>query len=243
MIRLSMLMALLAVPAAIAVAQKPLPPCDRVGAQSDREDCVRARTDSASSALARTIGLILERLPDARRRQFLVAEERWADSQYVSCRRQAAGPWDITPISAEYAACLTAARRSRTDSLAQVFLLEQGAPADHGRCLAYEPESVSLSGTLQRRTFPGRPNYESVARGDEAETGFYLDMATSLCVSRNLDATNVPTAGVTRVQLVLGQTGYDRLRLHLGKVVNVRGTLFHSYTGHHHAELLLQVLK
>ena len=40
-----------------------------------------------------------------------------------------------------------------------------------GECLLYEPQIVSLAGTLRRKTFPGRPNYESVARGDEAETG------------------------------------------------------------------------
>jgi hypothetical protein len=113
----------------------------------------------------------------------------------------------------------------------------------HGGCLAYEPDTVLLSGELERRTYPGRPNYESVARGDEAETGFYLVVTQPLCVTRNLDDFNEPAVGVRTVQLVLDQPGYDRLRRSLGHQVTVRGTIFHAHTGHHHAELLLQVIR
>jgi len=45
------------------------------------------------------------------------------------------------------------------------------APPAAAVCLAYAPFRVSLSGTLERRTYPGHPNYESIALGDEAETG------------------------------------------------------------------------
>ena len=41
-------------------------------------------------------------------------------------------------------------------------------------CLRYQPDTVAIAGLLTRKTFPGRPNYESVKEGDGPETGFYL---------------------------------------------------------------------
>lgn len=41
--------------------------------------------------------------------------------------------------------------------------------SSYAQCLEYEPSSVSLVGTIVRRTYPGRPNYESIKKGDEPE--------------------------------------------------------------------------
>lgn len=49
-------------------------------------------------------------------------------------------------------------------------------------CVTYD--SAVITGRLQRLVFPGRYNYESIASGDEAETGFYLFPQTPLCLSR-----------------------------------------------------------
>jgi hypothetical protein len=114
-----------------------------------------------------------------------------------------------------------------------------------GTCdsLTYEPDTVRLSGRLERHTYPGRPNYESIAKGDEAETGFYLRPEEPICLSHGkTDIDDEPATGVKLVQLVLDARGYDRLRPRLGQRVTVRGTLFHSETGHHHATLLLWVI-
>jgi hypothetical protein len=110
-------------------------------------------------------------------------------------------------------------------------------------CLSYEPDTVRVTGTLQRLTFPGRPNYESVAEGDEPEAGFYLLLATPICTKGDTIAPDAfPIAAADTVQLVLDSAGYDRLRLSLGRNVTLSGTLFARHTGHHHAPLLLQVL-
>ena len=37
------------------------------------------------------------------------------------------------------------------------------------KCLSFEPDTVVVRGALERDTFPGRPNYESIAEGDEAD--------------------------------------------------------------------------
>lgn len=112
------------------------------------------------------------------------------------------------------------------------------------QCLPYEPEIVSLAGTLRRQTFPGRPNYESVKKGDEAETGFYLHLDRPVCTTGAGDDPSwghYRVDGVTLVQLVLDAAGYDRLRPRLGHRVTLRGTLFAAFTAHHHAPLLLKV--
>jgi hypothetical protein len=113
-----------------------------------------------------------------------------------------------------------------------------------GECLLYEPQIVSLAGTLRRKTFPGRPNYESVARGDEAETGFYLHLRHPVCTAgEGKDwPDRYPVEGVKIVQLVLDSAGYETLRPRLDHQVTLRGTLFAAHTGHHHAALLLKVV-
>jgi hypothetical protein len=111
-------------------------------------------------------------------------------------------------------------------------------------CLRYEPDTVAVTGTLARKTFPGRPNYESVAAGDEPETGFYLELAAPICTVASPDSSadnNGALQGVRLVQLVLDSAGYARLRPSVGRSITLRGTLFAALTGHHHAPLLLRV--
>ena len=110
-------------------------------------------------------------------------------------------------------------------------------------CLNYEPDTVEIAGTLQRLTYPGRPNYESIAEGDEPETGFYLILTKPVCTrGDSLSSDAYPIERVDTVQLVLDSAGYAQLRPSLGQNLSLSGTLFPAQTGHHHAPLLLQVL-
>jgi hypothetical protein len=135
-----------------------------------------------------------------------------------------------------------------------VFAAVLLAPLAHGQvvgtsCLRYEPDTIHVSGVLRRHTYPGPPNYESVRRGDAAETGFYLHLAHPVCARGRPAGDGEPDAAATRrdsvrvIQLVLDSTGYSRLRRSLGRRVTLRGTLFSSHTGHHHAPLLLTPLR
>jgi hypothetical protein len=119
-----------------------------------------------------------------------------------------------------------------------------GQPAGRAKCLEYEPAHVSISGKLVRLTFPGRPNYESIAQGDEPETYFYMQPTVPICVAASKDD-DVDDAkdGVRLVQLILDDAGYKRLRKSIGHVISVSGTLEGAITGHHHAPLLLNVIK
>ena len=104
-------------------------------------------------------------------------------------------------------------------------------------CLSYEPSTVRLKGTILRKTFAGRPNYESVKKGDEPETYWIFHPAKPVCV-----AGDEPETNVRDIQLVFpDMKQYRRYASLLGKRVAVRGKLFHASTGHHHPNVLLEV--
>ena len=104
-------------------------------------------------------------------------------------------------------------------------------------CVSYEPEVVTLTGTIRQHTFPGPPNYESVAKGDQAERVWVLHLAKPICVSASTDWEK--ETGVSDLQLLLErrQSG----KSWVGRKVVVSGTLFRAHTGHHHTKVLLSV--
>jgi hypothetical protein len=114
--------------------------------------------------------------------------------------------------------------------------------AARGGCLRYGPEIVRITGKLARHTFFGAPGYGEDPKHDEKETGFYLDLPAPVCTLEKNEYDR-PLQGVRQVQLVLDSDGYSRLRPFLGKRITLRGTLFAAITGHHHAPILLDVLK
>jgi uncharacterized protein DUF4431 len=102
-------------------------------------------------------------------------------------------------------------------------------------CLSYEPEVVKLTGTIRRHTFPGPPNYESIAKGDQAERVWLLHLAKPICV--NASSEWEKATGVSAIELVL--TKYDKSLVNHRVVVS--GTLYHAHTAHHHTKVLLTV--
>lgn len=105
-------------------------------------------------------------------------------------------------------------------------------------CLRYEPQTATLTGRLERRTYPGRPNYENVQNGDEPEMGLYLVLPHPVC-TKGRGIWYGAQKDVTLVQLVLEQRDYVDLQPFLEKTVTLRGQLFSRQTAHHHAPLLL----
>ena len=126
--------------------------------------------------------------------------------------------------------------------IAALALLPSPSAAS-GKCLRYEPDAVSITGTLARHMFYGAPGFGEDPQHDEKETGFYLELTTPICTLAGRDYTDKPLTGIGLVQLVLDQAGYARLRPLLGRRVTLSGTLFAAITGHHHAPVLLDVLR
>ncbi len=106
------------------------------------------------------------------------------------------------------------------------------------RCLEYEPTGVSLSGTLVRQTFPGPPNYQSVARGDQPKRYWILRLIRPVCVDV-ADHFDIHEEGQRQIQLVVEPGQYKQFRKLLGQRVTATGKLFHAHTAHHYKPLLL----
>lgn len=110
----------------------------------------------------------------------------------------------------------------------------------------YEPETIELTGTIGQQTFPGRPGYESIESGDEIETGWYFKL------DRPIDVNNFKGEGgheetPEKNVKVLQLTSYaDDIIASMpkldGKKVTLKGQLFHAFSGHHHARVLMRII-
>jgi hypothetical protein len=109
-------------------------------------------------------------------------------------------------------------------------------------CLEYGPV-VQLAGKLVRQTFPGPPNFASVAHGDTPEVAWILHLDKPVCVrARPGDDIDVAVSHLHDLQLVLGSdNNYQRAEGLLSRRVIVSGVLFGAHTGHHHTPVLLAV--
>src|SRR5215510_10424179 len=78
---------------------------------------------------------------------------------------------------------------------------ESSVPVVAQGCLTYGASTVVLRGTIRGHTFPGPPNYESVAKGDAPEVAWVLHLSKPICVSASngLEA----ESGVSDLQLLL----------------------------------------
>lgn len=111
--------------------------------------------------------------------------------------------------------------------------------AENSGCLPDDRE-VSLTGFLSRETYPGRPNYTSIERGDEPETGHYLRLSKVVCVEGfSLETEkSYPVEGIKKLQLVVVNPQHWAAikKLHNKKArVIVTGKPFIGMTGHYHA--------
>ncbi len=109
----------------------------------------------------------------------------------------------------------------------------------------FQPVKVTLVGIIETQTFPGPPNYESIAGGDEMEAGWYLKLLHPVSVliapkQKPLD-NDIPTYNVKVVQMTIDYSMPYKNLVKNGNYVKVTGKLFRQITGHHHARVLIDV--
>ncbi len=108
----------------------------------------------------------------------------------------------------------------------------------------YDPAQVKLKGVVEIQTFPGPPNYESIQKGDEMERGAYLRLYQPIDVNLILIATNEinePEKNIKIIQIAdINDVDWKKF-LKKGKHIQITGTLFHRFTGHHHTRVLIDV--
>lgn len=108
------------------------------------------------------------------------------------------------------------------------------SPQSVQECLNYEPENVSLTGTISRRTF--------INVSEQKEVVWIMKFAKPICVNADKENDfNVERSRVSDVQLVLDPEMFGKYRKLLGKKVTATGTLFGEHTAHHFTPVLLDV--
>ena len=124
-----------------------------------------------------------------------------------------------------------------------VMTIDMAYSADPPKIYHFEPEMVVLEGIIERQTFPGRPGYDSIKNGDEAEQGWYLRMSEPIDVETSNGDTDPHSSTERNVKILQMAIDYGTLPrpIPVGKEVRVKGTLFHGQTGHHHSRILMEV--
>jgi hypothetical protein len=106
-------------------------------------------------------------------------------------------------------------------------------------CHRYERDTVSVSGHVMRRVYPGRPNYESVRAGDAPDTIYSLRLDAPMCITASSEFT--AHAEVREVQLYFRQAEAATIRELAGRRTTLRGTFTGAVFGWHHVPVLFRV--
>jgi len=141
---------------------------------------------------------------------------------------------------------LMTARRKSVATWIMAFLLglhlvRADSPA--AAPLSYASEKVVLHGYLRVRTFPGRPNFESIKEGDEPERQWVLELHHPLSVRpRPDDEYNYAVKNARLVTLAPLQAKlWPVLKQLENKSIVVSGKLECASSPHHHTDLVLTV--
>jgi hypothetical protein len=101
---------------------------------------------------------------------------------------------------------------------------------------------ITVTGKLSLHSFPGPPNYESIADGDTEERTYILELPRMECADDGGEL--VGRIGFDRVHVSVSdaETGarlWRELRAALGKEVTISGEAIGHHTGHHHAPVVM----
>jgi hypothetical protein len=123
------------------------------------------------------------------------------------------------------------------------IVLSLASPLSHAACVGEEDEIV-VYGELSRQTFAGPPNYESVTRGDKAETYWILTVRgnpVTFCPLANGNGKPGTLGSVNRFQLAIDENQPALRQALIARYALVRGRIFVAHSGHHHTAALIRV--
>lgn len=122
--------------------------------------------------------------------------------------------------------------------LGAALLLANASPTLAQGCVEWG-EPVELSGIPVTGVYPGPPDYESVAQGDERYSALMLHLRMPICINAGENAEMEPDIGEI-VLIQLACTKKDRGAISEGEVNSVTGTLFPAHTGYHVTQAVLR---
>ena len=116
-----------------------------------------------------------------------------------------------------------------------VVLLAAGDTCHH-----YAPAPAALTGRLIRRTLPGPPNYQSIARGDRPEAVDLLILDAPICTIADYNGPNTDSfKGQDTVQVRRAEATWRDVARLTGRHVTVTGTLAEWALGKDHTPVLI----
>jgi len=130
---------------------------------------------------------------------------------------------------------------------ALILVLSFTAVSANAACIdVKQTSSLSFQGALAYRIFAGPPNYDDVRKGDTPEPAYILTLNAPVCatgdefIDRPFDRIQIYPAEVEGA----GHALWRDLRQLAGKRVSVEGrSAFGAHNGHHHAPLLLPIIR
>ncbi len=124
------------------------------------------------------------------------------------------------------------------------FINMSSAFASDAECSIYA-KNCAFSGTLETHTYPGEPNYKDINKGDEAETHLYLKLDSPLVIHyKDWDKDQAPITEKASLLQISGD--FSRRLFKVARKPNhfvINGTLFESFSGHHHTHFLIDPVK
>ena len=122
------------------------------------------------------------------------------------------------------------------------FFLPISSYASIKECWSDSPIPCSLVGSLELHTFPGRPNYQDIKKGDETETGLYLklDQPISIHFKDWIDKKEISAIEQISLMHIAGE--FDDKFFKVAKKknhVSINSLVFESQNGHHHTHFLI----
>ena len=117
-------------------------------------------------------------------------------------------------------------------------------PAARG-CYEYEGDAVSLLGTIRMETFPGKPNFLNVHRGDEPVSELVLELDEPFCVNAQPEREEGPLPALSAVDKVQALMPIElpteaELLGRLGERVWLHGKLIPPGSYYHFLPVLIQ---
>lgn len=108
-----------------------------------------------------------------------------------------------------------------------------------------EAKNCVFTGSLETHTYPGAPNYKDIKKGDEAETHLYIKLDTPITVHfKDWDKNDVPVTEKISLLQMRGDFGENLFKISRKRNhVTIDGTLFESFSGHHHTHFLIDLVK
>ena len=101
----------------------------------------------------------------------------------------------------------------------------------------YAEDSIAnLTGRLEIQAFPGPPNYESIAQGDEHERGLFIRLDRPITVSSSEGEIKI---NILHLAGALAERDFESGKK--GSKTRVSGRVFLRFNGHHHTRVLLEV--